>query len=186
MPFGLLLLALAGYVVYQKSRGGGGVGAGGAPGTIVDVSPILGQRSANVTQGQTVRVNLPKEWFLLQDPSVDPNTTPLQPVPARGLGGMTFTAAMAGQQRLTFFKHGSLLQIDLDINVAPVATASWAAGYRVYRPYREFWGRLRAIDPYWRVRETQWRLHRRWDPAWGTPPPPQADPVVDVVDPPAA
>ena len=185
----LLLLGTA-FILLQRSRGST-VGAGGPPGTIVDINPIMGERHATVSAGQTVRVNLPHEWFLLKDVGASPDAQPLQAgTRRRGEGGITFVAASPGRQTLTFFRAGSLDQYSIVIDVLPSA-ATGHAGYGtglhyVLRPYRDFWGRFRQTDPYWRWRETQWRVHRHWEPAWGPQPPPPSDPVVDVVEPPAA
>jgi hypothetical protein len=179
----LLILGTA-LVLLQRSRGST-VGAGGPPGTIVDVNPIMGERHATVSAGQTVRVNLPHEWFLLKDVGTDPDAQPLQAgTRLRGEGGLSFVAASPGRQTLTFFKAGSLENIVVTIDVM-ASGHGYGTGFRyVARPYREFWGRFRQTDPYWRWRETQWRMHRHWEPAWGPQPPIPADPVVDVVEPP--
>lgn len=202
---GYLLAGLAGLILYKKSQGGSAVGAGGSSAAIVDISPLsspmtpTGHRHANVALGQTLRVNLPREWFLMEDLGVDPATAPMQRVPSRGIGGITFTAAGPGTQTLLFAKHGSLDTIAIDVSVQPsAATGYYGAGYygAGYRggfrgefralPYRDFWGRFRATDPYWRWRESQWRLNRHWEPAWGPQPPPPSDPAVDVIEPAAA
>ena len=181
--FGLLVAAVVAAAVYQKSRSKSTVGAGGPPGTIVDINPIMGHRQATIGLGQTVRVNLPTDWFQIEDVGVDPSAMPLQRVPARGLGGMTFTAAMPGRQKITFAKSGSLETITITFDVMP----GYATGYRGYgfRPYGGFWERARMVDPNWRWRESQWRVHRHWEPAWGPPPPPPAD-AADVAPPPGA
>jgi len=192
MPlFMILAAAAAGLFLYQKSRGST-VGAGGPPGTIVDVNPIMGHRQVNVSLGQTVRINLPSEWILLQDASLDPASAPLQPVPSRGIGGLTFTAAMPGKQSLTFTTRGRDpgKPITIEVDVSPMQIATGHYGYGTgwgyhggyHYPYREFWGRFRTSDPYWRWRETQWRVHRHWEPAWGPQPPPPSDPAVDVIE----
>ena len=153
--FGLLVAAVVAAAVYQKSRSKSTVGAGGPPGTIVDINPIMGHRQATIGLGQTVRVNLPTDWFQIEDVGVDPSAMPLQRVPARGLGGMTFTAAMPGRQKITFAKSGSLETITITFDVMP----GYATGYRGYgfRPYGGFWERARMVDPNWRWRESQWR-----------------------------
>ena len=183
----LLLLGTA-LILLQKSRGST-VGAGGPPGTIVDINPIMGERRALVSAGQTVRVNLPHEWFLLKNVGADPDAQPLQAgTRRRGEGGITFVAASPGRQTLTFFKAGTLDQYTVVVDVMPlVSTGNYGTGFRYgFRPYRDFWGRFRMTDPYWRWRETQWRVHRHWEPAWGPQPPPPSDPATDVIEPAAA
>ena len=183
MPIGWLLLAgFAGAVIYEKSRKTT-VGAGGPPGTIVDVNPFMGHKNVNISQGQTVRVNLPSDWFVLQDASIDPIMEPMQRVPARG-SGIAFTAATLGRQTLTFAKSGTLDTVTIDVTVAPMQYGTGQFRRAMYRPYRDFWGRFGATNPYWRWHEEQWRLYGRWDPSLGVPPPPPAHPVLDAVPPP--
>jgi len=194
MPFGLPILAGAVVLglIWRAKHKSDVVGAG-PPGTIVNVNPLLGERSASVALGQTVRINLPTSDYFMETPigpqgeALDPASSPLQAVPSRGVGGFTFTAATQGTVRLTFSKSGSLQMregriapdINVTINVGPQATASGTAAtgqWRNYRrPYREFW-RIRGTDPMWRWREEQWRTHNVWDPAWGQRPPPP-DPI---------
>jgi hypothetical protein len=191
MPFPLLLLgAIAGLFIWRKAKDASVVGAG-PPGTIVDVNPIMGHRQASVSQGQTIRVNLPREWILLQDAGADPTQALMQPVPSRGLGGMTFTAAAPGTEKLTFAKGGTTETITIEFDIAPMQMAAsgyYGTGYRrvLIRPYRDFWRARFIADPSWRWREQQWRLHRYWEPAWGAPPPPPADPIADTADAPDA
>jgi len=184
----LALAALAAYVLFEKAHEKARTGASpGVPG-IIDVSPMTGQRQVSIGVGQTLRVNLPADWFLLQSVGSDPSSLPMQPVPSRGIGGQTFQAIMGGRQRMTFARGGSTDTITIDVEVGGYG-AGWggfhyghpAFGY--HRPYREYWNRVRVADPMWRWREQMWRLHRHWEPAWGAPPPPPADPIADVVDP---
>lgn len=164
------------------------VGAG-APGTIVDVSPLLGETSVVLSPGQTLRINLPKEWILMSPVGANPAEQPLQPVPDRGIGGVTFTAAQPGRQSLMFslttaadldkfhrtgIGHSRSVTVNVDIEGGTAA-----AGYYA-RPYRDFWRGL-AHDPYWRAREDRWRRFRYWEPSWGAHPPAQAD-VTDVAE----
>lgn len=199
MPFGLPILAgavILGLIWRAKSKSD--VVGAGPPGTIVNINPLMGERSASVALGQTVRINLPTSDYVLEAPigpqgeAVDPGSSPLQVVPSRGLGGFTFTAATQGQVKLTFSKSGTLQMhegrvapdINVTVNVGPQAASSGTSAtgqWRDYRrPYREFW-RARGTDPVWRWREEQWRTRNFWDPRWGTrPPPPEviAPPIV--------
>ena len=184
-PLAIVALGAAALLLWRKKEGT--VVAGGPPGTIIDVNPVLGVKNVQVSAGQTVRVNLPKEWLVLDDTTqdgmlADMTGQPMQRVAAHGIGGIVFTAASPGKQTIWFGKGGSTQTYTITFDVAPMSDTH-AAGARFYRalPYREFWVR-QARDPWWRWREEQWRLHRHWLPAWGPPPPPPADPVADVVD----
>ena len=184
----LAIIALGATALWLLRRHQGTVVAGGPPGTIVDVSPMLGVKHVQISAGQTVRVNLPREWIILSavGPSgeiINQANLPMQPVPARHLGGLVFTAAMPGKETVTFTKQGSTDTFDVTFDISPMMADHAAGAWRVARPlpYREYWSRQQA-NPWWRWREEQWRLHRHWQPAWGPPPPPPADPVADVVD----
>lgn len=149
MPLGPLLLGgiIAAALVW-RARKGTTVVSGGPPGSIVDVSPLAGDTRASVSPGQTVRINLSKEWILLQDVGVDPAAMPLQVVPSRGIGGFTFTAAFPGTQTLTFSKSGmvgpgSSKTITVDVRQEAVA----ATGYGAYGG--DFAWNAFAAPPWW-------------------------------------
>lgn len=163
IPIGPLLLGsvIAAALVW-RARKGTTVVSGGPPGTIVDVSPLAGDNSASVSPGQTVRINLSKEWILLQDVGVDPASMPMQVVPARGIGGFTFTAAFPGKQTLTFSKAGMVgpgTSKTVTIEVRPEAVA--ATGYGAYGG--NFAWNAFGAPPWW---ASSYGVPSQWGPAY--------------------
>ena len=93
--------------------------------------PLLGERHVVVSEGQTIRINLPGDWIVLGDVGVDPATLPVQRVPSRG-SGMAFTAAMPGMTTLTLAKGGTTHTINLTVEVRPYygqAASGYYSGY---------------------------------------------------------
>ena len=163
IPIGPLLLGsvIAAALVW-RARKGTTVVSGGPPGSIVDVSPLAGDASASVSPGQTVRINLSKEWILLQDVGVDPAAMPMQVVPSRGIGGFTFTAAFPGKQTLTFSKSGMVgpgSSKTVTIEVRPEAIA--ATGYGAYGG--NFAWNAFGAPPWW---ATSYGVPSQWGPAY--------------------
>ena len=182
----LAIVAIGATALWLLHRRQGTVVAGGPPGPSLTSAPSWASSTCKISAGQTVRVNLPKEWVVLSavgpaGEPINPASLPMQSVPSRHLGGIVFTAAMPGKETVTFAKGGTTDTFEVTFDVSPMMQDHAAgARYRVL-PYREYWARQRA-NPWWRWREEQWRLHRHWLPAWGPPPPPPADPVADIVD----
>jgi len=189
MPFGLPILAGAVILglIWRAKHKSDVVGAG-PPGTVVNINPLMGERTATVSLGQTVRINLPPDYIMEahigpEGERVDPSTSPLQAFAAPHTGGFTFTAAAQGTVTMTFSKSGSLQlregrvapDINVTVTVGPAVSTSGTAAtgqWRAYRrPYREFW-RAKWTDPTWRWREEQWRTRNVWDANWGQRPPP--------------